>query len=133
MHVVNGLGLKGSYKNEQAFKMDWIAKSKERGLPDDIFFEVENEEKEPGFPDVMKIGFTQKVSFYEMKITSANGTFKMQPTQPLFYRTHPTLDISVMVYSNETRKLYCISGEELYKTALKKDSLVLRLEDFENE
>jgi len=99
---------------EQAFKKEMIQKSRNSGL---TVFEIENEEKEPGFPDseelyILKgstlieqaglgIGGIALVglTFVEYKVSNEKGLIEFEPKQPLFYRKHATLPIVVRAWS----------------------------------
>lgn len=62
-------------------------------------FQIENEEKEPGFPDVL-IDIEGGAPLYiEYKVSDARGVVKFQRAQPLFYKSHPRMPIYVVVYS----------------------------------
>lgn len=133
MKLISGFGLSGPFKSEQEFKMKWIDQVRTRCYAGSTFFEIENEEKEPGFPDVMRHSFNRQCDFYEMKLSDSKGNFTMQKTQPIFYRLHPDLEINVMVWHSGENRLYQISSTEIYKAVLRKNTLTLKIGDFELE
>ena len=82
--------------------------------------EIENEEKEPGFPDVLCINRqTGRATFYEIKLARKSGLFKFEPTQPLFYKQHPELDISVVVFDCEQKVVTVAKAEWTLKEVLR--------------
>lgn len=133
MKMISGHGMSGPFKNEQDFKMAWIRSCTERALPGTRFFCVETEETEPGFPDVMTLSFKQTAKFFEMKLADAKDNFTLQPTQPLFYRGHTDMNISIMVWSNKRNKLYKINASEIITRVLGNVKLTLNLSDFKEE
>ena len=133
MHTIVGLGLSGPYKSEQAFKTDWIAKMQERCYPGASYFQIETEETEPGFPDVMMLTFRNAASFYEFKITDSRRNFEMQKTQPRFYVLHPQMDISILVWDVTTGKAYKFTHKEIKEACLASDSLKLNIGDLTDE
>jgi hypothetical protein len=83
-------------------------------------FEIENEEKEPGFPDLLCIDLcTSHSMFFEIKVAEKGGVFKFEPTQPRFYKLHPMLRIQVVVWDAQERKVYCIGAQRAAQAALK--------------
>lgn len=133
MHVIVGLGLTGPYKSEQAFKRDWISKTQERCYPGAQYFQIETEETEPGFPDVMVLNFRNNASFYEFKITDTHRNFEMRKTQPRFYITHPSMNTSVLVWDVVTHKAYSFTQEEIKEACLASESLKLNVGDITDE
>lgn len=108
-----------SFKNEQAFKVSYIEHLKSLYLC--TVFEVENEEKEPGFPDLLCIKEnTQEASFYEIKVARKGGIFKFEPTQPRFYKAHPELNIQVIVWDAEKSAIYTVEALAAANAALEK-------------
>ena len=96
MKAVKGL-VGGPFKDEQSFKAA-VLKKWRREYPAQTFFEVENEEKEPGMPDVLGIGGHNQAGFYEFKISDGHGVVEFQKTQPLFYRRHCRLLIKILAW-----------------------------------
>lgn len=133
MKTVVGLGITGPFKNEQQFKMKFIEKSTERGAFGDKYFCIETEETEPGFPDVMKLTYENKASFFEMKLADSEDNFKVQRTQPLFYLNHRDLDITILVWSNKRNKMYAVTSEEVISRVLGAEGQTLNLNDFREE
>ena len=83
---------------EQAFKSEMI-RVKRLLHPDRTYFEVENEEKEPGFPDTIEIFANQYTRFVEYKVSNDKGIIEFQRGQPLFYRRNRNLDIRIIAWS----------------------------------
>jgi hypothetical protein len=117
VQVIDAFGY--SYANEQAFKRAWM-RHIECQFPCDVF-EIENEEKEPGFPDLLCVthggGYAQ---FFEIKVARKGGIFKFEPTQPLFYRQHPFMRIMVVVWDAEQKQIYTFGSQVAARAALEK-------------
>jgi hypothetical protein len=108
-----------AFKDEQDFKRAWMTHLQTIESCD--VFEIENEEKEPGFPDLLCINnATQIAKFYEIKVARKGGKFKFEPTQPRFYKTHPALHIYVVVWDAEEKTVYLIDGDKAAAVALEK-------------
>lgn len=119
--------LKTEFRNEQDFKtwcMGFVCSNAA-----DTVFEIENEEKEPGFPDFMKVDFMGRAFFYETKFARKGGRFKFESTQPRFYKAHPTLDIHVVVWDAEAHIAYFINAQEAADKVLEKGSLTLNVRE----
>jgi len=84
---------------EQLFKL-WHMEGVARRIgPAATAFQIENEEKEPGFPDVL-IDIQERAPLYiEYKVSDKKGMIEFQKTQPLFYKRHPQMPIYVVAYS----------------------------------
>lgn len=120
--------LKTEFRDEQDFKtwcMGYIKTDKS-----DVVFEIENEEKEPGFPDLLKIDFMGRAFFYEIKVARKRGRFTFESTQPRFYKLHPNLNIKVIVWDAEMHIVYFISALEAADKVLEKSSLTLNVREF---
>ena len=116
LSVINAFG--ESFKNEQDFKNAWIAYLK--GHMNCEVFEIENEEKEPGFPDLLCIELsTSHAMFFEIKIARSGGRFMFEHTQPRFYKSHPFLRIQVVVWDAKQRKVYCVGAARAVDAVLK--------------
>jgi hypothetical protein len=92
----------GPFKNERDFKQAVKAAIEKQG---NTCLEIENEEKEPGMPDLLVINtHTEEcfgvASFVEIKYASMAGTIRFEKSQPLFYRKHPELSIDILVWDN---------------------------------
>lgn len=106
-----------NFKNEQEFKTAWMNYIRKQNFCE--VFEIENEEKEPGFPDLLCIdSTTSHAMFFEIKVASRGGVFKFEPTQPRFYKLHPMLRIQVIVWDAQERKVYCIGAQRAAQAAL---------------
>ena len=106
-----------NFKNEQEFKTAWINYLRKQSFCE--VFEIENEEKEPGFPDLLYVDLaTSHAMFFEIKVAEKGGVFKFEPTQPRFYKLHPMLRIQVVVWDAQERKVYCIGAQRAAQAAL---------------
>ena len=106
-----------NFKNEQEFKTAWMNYLRSHNFCE--VFEIENEEKEPGFPDLLYIDLCASHSmFFEIKVAEKGGVFKFEPTQPRFYKLHPMLRIQVVVWDAQERKVYCIGAQRAAQAAL---------------
>ena len=113
-----------TFSNEQDFKV-WQMYELRRFCK--AVFEIENEEKEPGFPDVLAIDNDDRAHFYEFKVAYKGGRFKFEPTQPRFFKYYPFLDIHVMVWDAEQHTMYCIPATLAANAVLAKGSLTLNV------
>ena len=120
--------LQTEFINEQDFKT-WLMGYVRCNAADTVF-EIENEEKEPGFPDFLKIDFMGRAFFYETKFARKGGRFKFESTQPRFYKVHPTLNIEVAVWDAETHTVHFINAIEAADKVLEKSSLTLNVREF---
>ena len=114
-----------NFKDEQEFKQWWITRlgsTKLSAAPD--VFEIENEEKEPGFPDVLVVNADGRAIFYEIKLARKHGKFKFENTQPRFYKTHPALHINVVVWDAELKKTFVVDAGLAAQAALEKGEIV---------
>lgn len=102
-------------RSEQAFKMEWIRRNRNKFLK---LFCIETEETVKGFPDVLAIqgvpvldeegnvkAEIQTPVFIEFKIAK-NGRIKFQPTQPAFYKANKELNIQVCALCEHKGKFY---------------------------
>jgi len=85
-------------KSEAEFKKQQIEKWLLLGIYDECFC-IESEETEPGFPDVIARK-DMKFDFIEFKVSDQKGMIKFQRTQPLFYKKHPRLNITITALNN---------------------------------
>ena len=134
--VITDPAFTDGFKSEQAFKqafIGYIRQKQARGAPE--VFEVENEEKEPGFPDLLVVhtsGYMAgQAQFFEMKVADKSGAFHMEPTQPRFYKAHPHLDISVVVWHRGCVSI--IRADDVADKALERTSLRLNVRDFRRQ
>ena len=106
-----------NFKNEQEFKTAWMNYLHKHNFCE--VFEIENEEKEPGFPDLLYIELDTSYSmFFEIKVAEKGGVFKFEPTQPRFYKLHPKLRAQVVVWDAQERKVYCVGALRAAQAAL---------------
>ena len=101
-----------SCKDEQSFKMAYIDEL--RIVNNGTFFCIETEETVLGFPDVLFIEKgTQKAKLLEFKY-ARSGKIKFKPAQPAFYRTNAKLDISIVAYNPDSKRVHIFSAEKLF-------------------
>ena len=118
--------MKSQYKNEAEFKRDFVEiLRKAGGTP----FCIETEETEPGFPDVLEIKGGKAV-LYEMKLANKKGIFKMQKTQPLFYKKHQNLQIYVVVWDNGMHNYLTVPAKMIADRCAEHGSLKLDIKEF---
>jgi hypothetical protein len=86
MRIVDGL-VRGPFKNEQEFKRT-VLEAMKKYEPNHTCFEIENEEKEPGMPDVLSISYSLPAYLTEFKYSDRHGAVEFTKAQPLFYRRH---------------------------------------------
>lgn len=115
--------LETEFQDEQDFKR-WCIGFVRQNTTDTVF-EVENEEKAPGFPDLLKVDYLGRAFFYEIKFARKGGRFKFESTQPRFYKLHPNLNIQVIVWDAEMHIVHFISALEAADKVLAKSSLTL--------
>jgi len=92
-------------KDEARFKKETV----EHCLKNFTFkkvFCIETEETAPGFPDVIASvdGFSTW-EFIEFKVARTNNKIEFKKSQPRFYRTHPSLPITIFAYNNKSGKI----------------------------
>ena len=118
--------MKSRYKNEAEFKKDFVELLRTAGGTP---FCIESEETEPGFPDVLEIRKTEAI-LYEMKITDRHGIFKMQKTQPRFYKTYPNLRIYVVIWDNGMHNYLTVPAKMIADRCAEHGSLKLDIKEF---
>jgi hypothetical protein len=96
MKIINDM-VHGPFKNEQEFKQA-VLKVWRRDHSGQTFFEIENEEKEPGMPDVLAMSPFYPASFTECKYADRNGVIEFTKAQPRFYRQHLDLRIQILAW-----------------------------------
>ena len=118
--------MKSQYKNEAEFKRDFVELLRESGGTP---FCIESEETEPGFPDVLEIKGGKAV-LYEMKLANKKGIFKMQKTQPLFYKKYQNLQIYVVVWDNGMHNYLTVPAKMIADRCAEHGSLKLDIKEF---
>jgi hypothetical protein len=88
----------GPFKDEQEFKQA-VLKKWRTGVLGYTYFELENEEKEPGMPDVLAISSFQ-AGFFEFKYADQDGVITFQKSQPLFYKQHEDIPIDIIAWDS---------------------------------
>ena len=112
MLIVN-YGLKGPFKNEAQFKAALLNLFKER--KNSTYFEIEEGEKNPGFPDILGITLYRDATLIETKVSDENGTIVFQKTQPLFYKKYSGLPIRILAWDIRYNYVVEITPNEVVK------------------
>jgi hypothetical protein len=112
--------VQGPFKDEQEFKQAVLKKWKESGVRH-TSFELENEEKEPGMPDVITLLRFQPAFFAEFKYADKNGVIEFRKSQPLFYQQHRDIDIRIFAWDGRMggRTIYLDAWEVLAAKSLR--------------
>jgi hypothetical protein len=130
MRVVDLTFVTGPYKDEQAFKKD-VMKSFKDDDPSSAVFEIENEEKEPGMPDLLSVGQDLPAFFTETKYADKNGVIGFQKSQPRFYQNNPDLLIQILAWDTPRNRCVHISPEEVVAAKSLKMTIPDEVEDAE--
>jgi len=104
--------VKGPFKDENAFKAA-VLKAWRKNNSYYKRFEIENEEKEPGMPDVLSISPARPAFFTEFKISDAKGVVEFQKTQPLFYRRNEDIFIQILVWDIRFNRIVLITPNDV--------------------
>lgn len=97
---------------EQAFKREMI-RVKQMLHPERTYFEVENEEKEPGFPDTIEVFENNKARFVEYKVSDEKGSIEFQRGQPLWYRRNRKLDIRIIAWCVPDNEYWVFTADDV--------------------
>jgi hypothetical protein len=76
-------------------------------------FQIENEEKEPGFPDVAVFFCPSLYALYEFKVSNKKGVIKFEKTQLLFYKRYPHLRIYIYTWNVKTNRPVVLESHEV--------------------
>ncbi len=106
---------------EQRFKKWHIEKMRRTYSFVKEIFEIENEEKEPGFPDVLLIVRGEEAMLLEYKVSDAAGYIKFEKAQPLFYKRHTNLDIYIVAYSVPEKRYHILTADEVIEALINAD------------
>lgn len=104
----------GPYKNEASFKRALVKEMRENFTVAEVF-EIESEETEKGFPDLLVINYDSPAVLMELKITDKDGFVTFQKTQPLFYKQHHKLTIPILVWDSQNQKIVILHKEDVVK------------------
>ena len=114
--------VKGPFKDEAAFKAAvlkaWRRKSAEGKnvvVAGVTFFEIESEETEPGFPDVICVHPKKPAWFIEFKLSDSSGIITFQKTQPLFYKKHKDIDVVILAWDAQRNRMMAMGSHEVIK------------------
>jgi len=98
--------------DEQKFKSEML-RCKRLLHPGRTYFEVENEEKEDGFPDTIEVWENNRAVFVEYKVSDKNGIVTFECGQPLFYKKHHKLLIRVIVWVVPDNTYYVFTADDI--------------------
>jgi len=128
MKVIKGL-VTGPFKDEAAFKAAVLKAWKKTS----VFkhFEIENEEKEPGMPDVLAMSGILPAYFSEFKMSDKKGVIEFQPTQPLFYKRNKELLIEILAWDVPRKRVVHISPLEVLERKDLKFAIPEDIDDIE--
>ncbi len=104
--------------SEQAFK---VAVIHSRATATLRIFEVENEEKEAGFPDSLEMylaslpGDLSPAQLVEYKVSDIVGFIEFQSKQPLFYARNDGIAIVIRAWSVPDQKAYEYDSFTVFK------------------
>jgi hypothetical protein len=112
MKVIEGLA-SGPFKDEAAFKAA-VIKAWRKKAPWFARFQIENEEKEPGMPDVLSMSGKLPAFFTEFKISNAKGAIEFTKAQPLFYRQHEDLHIDILAWDVPRKRVVQVSPQDVF-------------------
>ena len=104
-------------KNEQEFKKLYCVAELKKRYAGQKIFNIETEETVAGFPDVMELTtFCGKTTarFFEFKVSDKRGNIKFQPTQPSFFKQNYELDIKVVAYNNQSKRVHVFGASEIF-------------------
>jgi hypothetical protein len=111
---------------EDRFKRDMILalQASEEGVE---VFQIENEEKEPGFPDVIVLEPSGRYKLCEFKVSDERGVITFEPSQPRFYRRHPGLDITIIAWNVPAGRPHRVSASAVLRCVSETKTLKYRL------
>jgi hypothetical protein len=77
------------------------------------YFQVENEEKEPGFPDVISLCSDETYALYEFKVSNYDDWITFEKSQIVFYHRHPSLIIYIAAWSVPQQRLVLLTSGDI--------------------
>jgi len=102
----------GPFKDEAEFKRAYLRFCQEE-TPKTVRFEIENEEKTPGMPDILSIS-DKRAFFTELKVSDKKGVIKFEKSQPLFYKRYGgVIDIIILAWDKRFNRIIRIEPEEI--------------------
>jgi len=111
MKIIGDL-VNGPFKDEAAFKAA-VIKAWQKTAPWFTRFQLENEEKEPGMPDVLSMSNKLPAFFTEFKISDNKSVIEFQPTQPQFYKRNSELHIDILAWDVPRKRVVHITPLEV--------------------
>jgi len=126
MKIIEGLA-EGPFKNEAAFKSAVLKAWRKLSMASwYTCFEIENEEKEPGMPDVLSVSNKLPAFFTEFKVSDSKGVIEFQKTQPLFYQRHKDkMLIDILAWDAPRKRVVQISPTEVLISHSKASKAIL--------
>lgn len=102
--------------DEATFKKRNLSEVWSKAYKNSYIFCIETEETLPGFPDVEILPKEHGIDslFLEYKVSDKRGVIKFKKSQPIFYKKHPDMPITVVAYSNKTGRRYTFDKDELF-------------------
>jgi hypothetical protein len=79
-------------------------------------FQIETEETEPGFPDVLSVR-ARDYWLTEFKVSDRNGVITFQKSQPRFYKKHTGLAMAILAWDVPEDRLARITTDEIVTAA----------------
>jgi len=111
MKIIDDL-VNGPFKDEAAFKAA-VIKKWQKTAPWFTRFQLENEEKEHGMPDVLSMSNKLPAFFTEFKISDNKSVIEFQPTQPQFYKRNSELHIDILAWDVPRKRVVHIAPSEV--------------------
>jgi hypothetical protein len=100
---------------EERFKQDAI-KLWDRTEARATSFCIESPGTASGFPDVLQLTDYGAYRLYEFKVSNAKGAIKFERTQPLFYRKHQGLQVTILAWDVPRKRMVAIAAEAIVKS-----------------
>lgn len=113
MTVIENL-VSGPFRDEQEFKRAAMRAWERNSGGHYTCFEIENQEKEPGMPDVLAMSRVYPAYFAEFKY-ARDSVIEFTKAQPLFYKSHPDLLIWILVWDAGLNRVIQVKPAEAVK------------------
>lgn len=105
-------------KSEAEFKAEKSAEWRKTGKYTRVF-NIETEETEKGFPDVIATAVTgcdtNSLDLYEFKVSDMKGMIKFRKDQPRFYLKNKVLAIRIVALDNRNGEVHVFRADELFR------------------
>ena len=102
--------------DEATFKKRNLSDVWSKAYKNSYIFCIETEETIPGFPDVEILPKEHGIDplFLEYKVSDKRGVIKFKKSQPIFYKKHPDMPITVVAYNNKTGDRHTFDKDDLF-------------------